>query len=110
MAETIDAIQRTLMRDGLVLRYLTHEEGVDGLPPGEGVFLPCSFWLVDCLELLSRHDEAHALFERLLSLTNDLGLIAEEYDPDAKRLLGNFPQGLTHLALVNAAHSIEDAQ
>jgi GH15 family glucan-1,4-alpha-glucosidase len=106
VAETIDAIQRTLMRDGLVLRYLTHEEGVDGLPPGEGVFLPCSFWLVDCLELLGRHDEAHALFERLLGLANDVGLIAEEYDPESKRLLGNFPQAFTHLTLVNSAFNL----
>jgi len=103
---TIDAIQRTLMRDGLVLRYLTEEEGVDGLPAGEGVFLPCSFWLVDCLELLGRHDEAHALFERLVGLANDLGLLAEEYDPAAKRLLGNFPQAFTHLALVNSAFNL----
>jgi GH15 family glucan-1,4-alpha-glucosidase len=102
---TIDAIQRTLMRDGLVLRYLTGEDSPDGLPPGEGVFLPCSFWLVDCLELLGRHDEAHALYERLLSLTNDLGLIAEEYDPAAGRQLGNFPQAFTHLALVNSAYT-----
>jgi GH15 family glucan-1,4-alpha-glucosidase len=106
VAETIDAIQRTLMRDGLVLRYLTHENAADALPPGEGVFLPCSFWLVDCLELLGRHDEAHALFERLLGLTNDVGLIAEEYDPTAKRLLGNFPQAFTHLALVNSAFNL----
>jgi GH15 family glucan-1,4-alpha-glucosidase len=103
---TIDAIQRTLMRDGLVLRYLTHEHGVDGLPPGEGVFLPCSFWLVDCLELLGRHDEAHALFERLVGLCNDLGLIAEEYDPQAGRQLGNFPQAFTHLGLVNSAYNL----
>jgi GH15 family glucan-1,4-alpha-glucosidase len=103
---TIDAIQRTLMRDGLVLRYLTHEQGVDGLPPGEGVFLPCSFWLVDCLELLGRHDEAHALFERLVGLCNDLGLISEEYDPQAGRQLGNFPQAFTHLALVNSAYNL----
>jgi GH15 family glucan-1,4-alpha-glucosidase len=102
---TIDAIQRGLVEEGLVLRYRT-QESVDGLPPGEGVFLPCSFWLVDCLELLERHDEAHALFERLLGLTNDLGLIAEEYDPVAKRLLGNFPQAFTHLALVNSAFNI----
>jgi GH15 family glucan-1,4-alpha-glucosidase len=103
---TVDAIQRTLMRDGLVLRYLTEEKGVDGLPAGEGVFLPCSFWLVDCLELLGRHDEAHALFDRLLGLANDLGLLAEEYDPAAKRLLGNFPQAFTHLALVNSAFNL----
>ncbi|TML70233.1 MAG: glycoside hydrolase family 15 protein [Actinobacteria bacterium] len=103
---TVDAIQRTLMRDGLVLRYLTDDEAIDGLPAGEGVFLPCSFWLVDCLELMGRHDEAHALFERLAGLANDVGLIAEEYDPDERRLLGNFPQAFTHLALVNSAFNL----
>ena len=103
---TIDAVERGLVEHGLVLRYRTHESGVDGLPPGEGVFLPCSFWLVDCLELLERHDEAHALFERLVSLTNDLGLISEEYDPVARRMLGNFPQAFTHLALVNSAFNV----
>jgi GH15 family glucan-1,4-alpha-glucosidase len=99
---TIDAVRRELVRDGLVQRYHT-AVGVDGLPVGEGVFLPCSFWLVDCLELLGEHDEARALFERLLSLRTDLGLISEEYDPDANRLLGNFPQALTHLELINTA-------
>ena len=103
---TVEAVERGLVQDGLVLRYRTHEAGVDGLPPGEGVFLPCSFWLVDCLELLERHDDAHALFERLLSLTNDLGLISEEYDPVARRMLGNFPQAFTHLALVNSAFNV----
>jgi GH15 family glucan-1,4-alpha-glucosidase len=103
---TVDAVQRTLLRDGFVLRYLTDESSVDGLPPGEGVFLPCSFWLVDCLELLGRHDEAHALFERLLGVANDLGLLSEEYDPAEKRLLGNFPQAFTHLALVNSAFNL----
>src|SRR5204863_2925609 len=103
---TVDAIQRTLMRDGLVLRYVTRTDGVDGLPPGEGVFLPCSFWLVDCLELLGRHEEAHALFERLVSLTNDVGLLAEEYDPVGRRQLGNFPQAFTHLALINSAFNV----
>ncbi|HVA30001.1 MAG TPA: glycoside hydrolase family 15 protein [Gaiellaceae bacterium] len=102
---TIGAIERTLVRDGFVLRYLTHPS-VDGLPPREGVFLPCSFWLVDCLELLGRHDEAHALFERLIGLANDVGLISEEYDPQAGRLLGNFPQAFTHLALVNSAFNV----
>jgi GH15 family glucan-1,4-alpha-glucosidase len=102
---TMDAIRRDLSRDGLVLRYLSDED-VDGLPEGEGVFLPCSFWLVDCLELLGEHDEAHALFDRLLSLRNDLGLIAEEYDPVEKRLLGNFPQAFTHLELVNSAFNL----
>jgi GH15 family glucan-1,4-alpha-glucosidase len=103
---TVDAIQRTLIRDGFVLRYLTDQSSVDGLPAGEGVFLPCSFWLVDCLELLGRHDEAHALFERLLGVANDLGLLSEEYDPAEKRLLGNFPQAFTHLALVNSAFNL----
>jgi GH15 family glucan-1,4-alpha-glucosidase len=103
---TIDAVERGLVEHGFVLRYRTEESSVDQLPPGEGVFLPCSFWLVDCLELLERHDEARALFDRLLSLTNDLGLITEEYDPVAKRLLGNFPQAFTHLALVNSAFNL----
>ena len=103
---TIEAIERNLVVDGLVLRYRTHETGVDGLPPGEGVFLPCSFWLVDCLELIGRHDDAYDLFERLLALANDVGLLAEEYDPRAKRLLGNFPQAFTHLALVNSAFNV----
>ena len=103
---TVEAIERDLLVDGLVLRYRTQESGVDGLPPGEGVFLPCSFWLVDCLELLGRHDDAHALFERLLDLANDVGLLSEEYDPKAKRLLGNFPQAFTHLALVNSAFNV----
>jgi GH15 family glucan-1,4-alpha-glucosidase len=102
---TVEAVERELLRDGLILRYLTHD-GVDGLPPGEGVFLPCSFWLVDCYELLGRHDEAHALFDRLVGLANDLGLLAEEYDPKARRQLGNFPQAFTHLALVNSAFNI----
>ncbi len=92
--------------DGFVLRYRTTQTGVDGLPPGEGVFLPCSFWLVDCLELIGRHDDAYALFERLLALANDVGLLAEEYDPKAKRQLGNFPQAFTHLALVNSAYNV----
>ena len=103
---TIEAVEHGLVSHGFVLRYRTHESGVDGLPPGEGVFLPCSFWLVDCFELLGRHDEAHALFERLLSLANDVGLLSEEYDPAAKRLLGNFPQAFTHMALVNSAFNV----
>ncbi|HEY2544342.1 MAG TPA: glycoside hydrolase family 15 protein, partial [Gaiellaceae bacterium] len=103
---TIAAIEKSLVVDGLVLRYRTHTEGVDGLPPGEGVFLPCSFWLVDCLELLGRSDDAYALFDRLISLANDVGLLSEEYDPREKRLLGNFPQAFTHLALVNSAFNV----
>jgi GH15 family glucan-1,4-alpha-glucosidase len=102
---TIEAVRRDLTWDGLVLRYRT-EDDVDGLPTGEGVFLPCSFWLVDCLELIGDHEAAQALFDRLLGLCNDLGLISEEYDPATKRLLGNFPQAFTHLELVNSAFNL----
>jgi GH15 family glucan-1,4-alpha-glucosidase len=103
VAGTIAAIERELMRDGFVLRYRT-ERKVDGLPGSEGVFLPCSFWLADCLHLLGRTGEARELFERLLALRNDLGLLSEEYDPRAQRQLGNFPQAFTHVALVNTAN------
>jgi GH15 family glucan-1,4-alpha-glucosidase len=99
---TVDAIQRELMVDGLVLRYPT-ATGVDGLPPGEGCFLPCTFWLADSLALIGRHDEAEALFERLLTVCNDVGLLPEEFDPRTSMMLGNFPQALTHMALVNTA-------
>jgi GH15 family glucan-1,4-alpha-glucosidase len=99
---TIAAIERDLMAEGLVLRYSTATK-VDGLPAGEGTFLPCSFWLADCYLLTGRREEGQALFERLLALSNDVGLFAEEYDPRAKRMLGNFPQALTHMALVNTA-------
>ena len=99
---TLAAIERDLMRDGFVERYRT-EQGLDGLPPGEGVFLPCSFWFADNLALTGRIDEARALFEHLVTLCNDVGLIAEEYDPASGRLLGNFPQAMTHVALVNTA-------
>ena len=102
---TIEGVQRELMADGFVQRYHS-EEGVDGLPAGEGVFLPCSFWLADCLNLLGRTAEARALFDRLLGLTNDVGLLSEEYDPAAKRLLGNFPQAFTHVSLVNSAGNL----
>ena len=99
---TIAAIERELVVEGLVLRYAT-ETGVDALPAGEGTFLPCSFWLADSYALTGRRQEAEALFERLLALRNDVGLLAEEYDPRTKRMLGNFPQALTHMALVNTA-------
>jgi GH15 family glucan-1,4-alpha-glucosidase len=109
MVGTVDAIQRELMRDGFVERYRADEENVevDGLPPGEGVFLPCSFWLVAVLAQQGRREEAVELFERLLSLRNDLGLLSEEYDPDAKRLVGNFPQAFTHLTLVETAFTLQ---
>ena len=99
---TIDAIERDLVADGLVLRYAT-ETDTDALPPGEGTFLPCSFWLADCLVLTGRRKEGEALFERLLALSNDVGLLAEEYDTRERRMLGNFPQALTHMALINTA-------
>ena len=99
---TIAAIERELTVDGLVLRYST-EETHDGLPPGEGVFLACSFWLVDNLRVQGRIDDATRLFERLLSIANDVGLLAEEYDPVSKRQLGNFPQAFSHVSLINAA-------
>jgi GH15 family glucan-1,4-alpha-glucosidase len=102
---TVEAIERELLQDGFVLRYRT-KAGVDGLPPGEGVFLPCSFWLANCYELLGRREDALELFERLVGLSNDLGLLSEEYDPKAKRLLGNFPQAFTHLSLVVTAFNV----
>ena len=102
VCSTVDAIQRDLTEDGLVLRYSTATD-IDRLPPGEGCFLPCSFWLADALVVTGRRDEGRAVFERLLALCNDVGLLAEEYDPPHRRMLGNFPQALTHMALVNTA-------
>ena len=104
---TVAAIQRDLTVDGLVMRYRTHEH-VDGLPPGEGLFLACSFWLADNLILQGRRREARALFERLIGLCNDVGLLAEEYDPRSKRQLGNFPQAFSHLALINTALNLHN--
>jgi GH15 family glucan-1,4-alpha-glucosidase len=102
---TLKAIEKTLMSGGLVLRYNTVESS-DGLPPGEGVFLACSFWMVGALQLQGREADAKKLFERVVSLANDVGLLAEEYDTSAKRLVGNFPQALSHIALVNAAFNL----
>jgi GH15 family glucan-1,4-alpha-glucosidase len=99
---TLKAIENNLMSGGLVLRYNT-EKVSDGLPPGEGVFLACSFWMVSALKCQGRDADAETLFKRLLSLANDVGLLAEEYDPVSKRLVGNFPQALSHISLVNAA-------
>ncbi len=105
---TIEAIERDLIQDGLVLRYRPDKENVDGLPGHEGVFLPCSFWLADCLHLIGRKKEARELFERLLTVRNDLGLLSEEYEPVARRQLGNFPQAFSHVALVNTALILSD--
>jgi GH15 family glucan-1,4-alpha-glucosidase len=102
---TVAAIERRLMPDGLVVRY-DSASGGDGLPPGEGAFLACSFWLADAYVALGRIDEARRLFERLLSLRSDLGLLAEEYDTRAGRQVGNFPQAFSHIALVNTAHAL----
>ncbi|MDQ3364478.1 MAG: glycoside hydrolase family 15 protein [Myxococcota bacterium] len=106
---TIRAIERELLHDGLVLRYRT-EETDDGLPPGEGAFLACSFWLADNYALMGRAEEARALFDRLLSLRNDVGLLAEEYDPVARRLLGNFPQAFSHVGVVNTAFNLTQSE
>ena len=99
---TIAAVERELIQDGLVLRYRT-QEGADGLPPGEGVFLACSFWLADNMVLQGRYKEARSLFERLLDLRNDVGLLSEEYDPRTRRLVGNFPQAFSHIGIIGTA-------
>ena len=106
---TVEAVQRELCVDGFVLRYPT-EESDDGLPPGEGAFLPCTFWLVDALALIGRRDEAVEVFERLLGLCNDVGLLSEEYDPRVDRLVGNFPQAFSHIGLVNSAMVLSRAE
>jgi GH15 family glucan-1,4-alpha-glucosidase len=107
---TIEAVERELMEGGFVLRYRTEANDVDGLPGSEGVFLLCTFWLANCLHLIGRKEDARALFERLLTLRNDLGLLSEQYDPRAQRQVGNFPQAFSHVALVNTARilSAED--
>jgi GH15 family glucan-1,4-alpha-glucosidase len=105
---TVAAIQRELLREGFLQRYTMSEDTttLDGLPPGEGAFLACSFWLADNLALQGRYEEARVLFERLLGLRNDLGLLSEEYDPEAKRLVGNFPQAFSHIGLINTARNL----
>ncbi|MEO6043857.1 MAG: glycoside hydrolase family 15 protein, partial [Tepidiformaceae bacterium] len=105
VAGTIAAIERDLLVDGFLMRYDTGGK-VDGLPPGEGAFLACTFWYADALHLVGRDDDAHRVFDRLLTVCNDVGLLAEEYDPVAKRQLGNFPQAFSHVGLVNTAHNL----
>ncbi len=109
MTGTIDAIWGELGRDGFVSRYLTAETD-DGLSGDEGQFLACSFWLVSALALNGRVKEARTLFDRLLGLSNDLGLLAEEYDVKRQRQVGNFPQAFSHLTLIGAAHAISTAE
>ena len=109
VAGTVEAIQRELVHDGFVMRYIPDKDAADGLPPGEGAFLACSFWLVNDLAMLGRLEEAQALFDRLLSLRNDLGLFSEEYDQEHRRLIGNFPQAFTHLTLIASAVALTEA-
>jgi GH15 family glucan-1,4-alpha-glucosidase len=106
---TIRAVERTLLRDGFVLRYAT-EEANDGLTGNEGAFLACSFWLVDAYAYSGRRKDAEELFERLLLLRNDLGLLSEEYDPSSKRLISNFPQAFSHLALIHSACVLSETE
>jgi GH15 family glucan-1,4-alpha-glucosidase len=105
MLGTVRAIEQHLVSDGLVARYHTVPD-VDGLPPGEGAFLPCTFWLADNLALQGRYAEARKLFERLLACRNDVGLLSEEYEPVSRRMLGNFPQAFTHVGLINTAMNL----
>ena len=109
VAGTLQAIERELMQEGFVQRYPSKEH-IDGLPPGEGAFVACSFWLADNYELQGRRAEARQLFERLLGLCNDLGLLAEQYDPASKRQLGNFPQAFSHVMLINTARNLAREQ
>jgi len=102
---TVDAVARELCTDDLVRRY-PDDQHVDGLPPGEGAFLACTFWLADNLALVGRRREARRLFQRLLRLRNDVGLLSEQYDPERKRLVGNFPQAFSHVALINTAYNL----
>jgi GH15 family glucan-1,4-alpha-glucosidase len=107
---TVEAIERELMVDGFVQRYQTSDgDSVDGLPAGEGTFLLTTFWLVDNLALIGREKEARELFERLRGLQNDVGMFSEEYDTDAKRMIGNFPQAFSHLGFIVAASHLSEA-
>jgi GH15 family glucan-1,4-alpha-glucosidase len=108
MIGTVKAITEALMHDGFIARYPTHPE-VDGLPPGEGAFLACTFWLADNLAVQGRYEEAQEIFERLLALRNDVGLLSEQYDPAARRMVGNFPQAFSHVGLINTARNLARA-
>jgi GH15 family glucan-1,4-alpha-glucosidase len=108
MKNTIREIEKRLLYDSLLLRYETGS-GVDGLPAGEGAFLACSFWLVDNYLLQGRRRDAEKLYRHLVRLANDVGLLAEEYDPRSRRMLGNFPQAFTHVALVNSGINLMNA-
>ena len=105
MKPPIKAIEQRLLHDGFVMRYNSALTD-DGLPPGEGAFLACSFWLADVYTLQGRYADAERLFTRLIGLRNDVGLLSEEYDPRVKRLVGNFPQAFSHMALVNSAYNL----
>ncbi|MFD0853145.1 glycoside hydrolase family 15 protein, partial [Actinomadura adrarensis] len=109
MEGTVAAVQNELCHDQLVRRYdpTSHAEDLDGLPHGEGTFLACSFWLADNFIMQGRDDQGRALFERLVSLSNDVGLLSEEYDTAARRMTGNFPQALSHVALVTTAFNLQ---
>ena len=109
MVGTVDAIEKRLLRKGFVMRYEQPDASVDGLPPGEGAFLACSFWYVDVLAMQGRVAEAREMFERLIGLANGVGLLSEEYDPLANRMLGNFPQAFSHVALINSAFTLARA-
>ena len=102
---TVEAVQRELMVDGFVMRYLNRSD-VDGLPGTEGAFLPCTLWLVNCLAAMGRSDEAREIFARVTTLLNDVGLISEEYDTIRGRLVGNFPQAFTHVGIVDTAQRL----
>lgn len=102
---TVEAVQRQLKFDGLIRRYVT-DESIDGLPDDEGAFLMCTYWLVDALALMGRRHEAVELFERLLDLRNDVGLLPEQYDPAGRHFLGNFPQAFSHVSLINSANNL----
>jgi GH15 family glucan-1,4-alpha-glucosidase len=110
VAGTVAAVEEHLLKDGFVQRYTQHPgTDVDGLPPGEGAFLACTFWLADNYALMGRHDEARETFERLLALRNDVGLLAEEYDTAEGRLVGNFPQAFSHVPLIDTARTLTSA-